>query len=229
MSSTKRPSEPETANLGMALSWLLVPLLCDPVFSLAHSSIFNSSFLLQSVPAGALVIAFVLGNLLPEGLSQVFAIGFISLLLAALLPTYGVSFEQWAQASRYIRTASQAGDCLTANKTELASNLAYYFSVDGGYGEAPRLVLPASTWSEAMAGTYREAAPKESFATVASSCKRLWVVVNRANPGQLVLINIEVGWFYQHGFRRLNGVPFYAPAGVWDQRGPAGQVGARLE
>ena len=67
----------------MALSWLLVPLLCDPVFSLAHSSIFNSSFLLQSVPAGALVVAFVLGDLLPKGLSQVFAIGFISLLLAA--------------------------------------------------------------------------------------------------------------------------------------------------
>ena len=33
--------------------------------------------------------------------------------------------------------------------------------------------------------------------------KRLWVVVNRANPGQLVLINSEASWFYQHGFRRL--------------------------
>ena len=41
------------------------------------SSIFNSSFLLQSVPAGALIVAFVFGNLLPRGLSYVFAIGFI--------------------------------------------------------------------------------------------------------------------------------------------------------
>ncbi|MGA2805089.1 MAG: glycosyltransferase family 39 protein [Acidimicrobiales bacterium] len=186
------PGEPETACLGIALSWLLVPLLCDAVFSLAHSSIFNSSFLLQSVPAGALVVAFVIGELLPGGLSQAFAVGFISLLLAALLPTYGVSFEQWAQASRYIRTASQPGDCLTVNKAELASNLAYYFSVEGGASEAPRLVLPALTWSDALAGTYRDAAPRESLATVASSCRRLWIVVNRASPGQFVLINSEV-------------------------------------
>jgi hypothetical protein len=198
----RAPGDAETAYLGIALSWLVVPLIFDPAFSLTHSSIFNSSFLLPSVPAGALVVAFVIGELLPNGLSQACAIGFIALLLAALLPTYGVSFEQWAQASRYIRTASQPGDCLTVNKEELASNLAYYFAAESGASEAPRLVLPAFTWSDALAGTYGDAARSESFTTVAASCRRLWIVVNRASPGQLVLVNGEVSWFYQHGFRR---------------------------
>ena len=43
------PGELETAYLGIVLSWLFVPLFVDPVFSFAYRSIFNSSFLLQSV------------------------------------------------------------------------------------------------------------------------------------------------------------------------------------
>jgi hypothetical protein len=198
--SRVRSAHGKAACLGIALSWLLVPLLLDPVFSLAYRSIFNSSFLLQSVPAGALVVAFALGELLPGALSHGFAVVFVALLVAALLPTYGVSFEQWAQASRYIRTASRPGDCLTVNKAELASSLAYYFSLERGSSAVPQLVLPALTWSDALSGTSLPAAPSESFATVASSCRRLWIVVSRASPAQFVLINGEANWFYQHGF-----------------------------
>jgi len=61
----------------------------------------------------------------------------------------------------------------------------------------------ALTWSNALAGTYRDAAPGASFANVASSCRRLWMVVSRTSPGQLVFINDEASWFYQHGFRRM--------------------------
>ncbi len=197
------PGELETVCLGIALSWLLVPLLLDPVFSFAYRSIFNSSFLVQSVPAGAMVVAFVFGKLLPRGLSHAFAVGLVALLVAALVPTYGVSYEQWAQVSRYIRTVSRAGDCLTVNKAELASSLAYYFSVEGGVRAAPPLVLPARTWSDALDPTFHVPAPSESYATVVSSCSRLWIVVSRASPGQFVLINLEMTWFYQQGFKHL--------------------------
>ena len=111
----------ETVCLGVVLSWLLVPILLDTIFSLAYRSIFNSSFLLQSVPAGALTIAFVVGKLLPKAVSNLTAVALTALLLAALIPTYGVSYEQWAQASRYIARAAQSGDCLTVNKPGLAS------------------------------------------------------------------------------------------------------------
>ncbi len=193
----------ETACLGVVVSWLLVPLLFDPVFSLAYRSIFNSSFLLQSVPAGAMTVAFVFGKLLPRGLSYVFATAIVGLLFVGLVPTYGVSYEQWAQVSHYIRTASRPGDCLTVNKAELASNLAYYFSFEGGARAAPELVLPALTWSDALAGISRGAASSESFPIVATSCRRLWIVVSRASPGQFVLINGELTWFDQHGFRHV--------------------------
>jgi hypothetical protein len=31
----------------------------------------------------------------------------------------------------------------------------------------------------------------------------LWIVVSRASPGQFVLINLEMTWFYQQGFKHL--------------------------
>ena len=49
-----------------------------------------------------------------------------------------------------------------------------------------------------------------SFATVASSCRRLWIVVSRPSSGQFVLINGEMSWFYQHGFKH-NTVPHFIP------------------
>jgi hypothetical protein len=197
------PGDFETVCLGIVVSWLFVPLLVDPVFSLAYRSIFESSFLLQSVPAGAIAMGFVFEEILPKVLSHAFAIGVVTLLVAALVPTYGVSYEPWVWASRYIRTASRPGDCLTVNKLELASNLAYYFSVEGGTGAAPRLVLPAVTWSDVLDPTFRTPAATVSYASVASSCTRLWMVVSRASRSELVGINGEATWFYQHGFKKF--------------------------
>jgi mannosyltransferase len=204
------PGELETAYLGIVLSWLFVPLFVDPVFSFAYRSIFNSSFLLQSVPAGALVIAFALSKLVPGGLSHAFAIGVAALLVTALVPTYGVSYEQWAQVSRYVRTAFRPADCLTVNKAELDSNLAYYLSEEGALGAAPRLVRPTLTWTEALDPVFRVPVSTGSFATVASSCRRLWIVVSRPSSGQFVLINGEMSWFYQHGFKH-NTVTHFIP------------------
>jgi len=198
----RSPREFETACLATAMSWLFVPLLLDSVFSLVYRSIFNSSFLLQSVPAGAVVVAFVFGKLLPRCLSVAFAIMLVGLLLAALVPTYGVSYEQWAQASHYIRGASRPGDCLTVNKSELASNLAYYFSLGGGASAVPQLVLPAITWKEALDPTFGESATTESYASLVPHCKRLWIVLSRVSPGQFLLVNGEISWFHQHGFTR---------------------------
>jgi hypothetical protein len=39
---------------------------------------------------------------------------------------------------------------------------------------------------------------------VASSCRRLWIVVSRASPGQFVVVNGEINWFYRHGFRHVS-------------------------
>ena len=101
LSRTRRAAgEFETVCLGVAMSWLFVPLLLDILFSLAYRSIFNSSFLLQSVPAGALVMAFVFARFLPKGVSLLLTFAIVALLVTGLVPTYGVSYEQWSQASR---------------------------------------------------------------------------------------------------------------------------------
>ena len=209
------PGELETACLGIVLSWLLVPLLLDSVFSLAYRSIFNSSFLLQSVPAGAMAVAFVFSKLLPKGLSYAFAIGVVALLVAALVPTYGISYEQWAPASRYVRADSRPGDCLTVNKPGVASNLAYYFSLEGGARAVPQLVLPAQTWSDALDPRFAEPASSEPLTTVAARCRRLWIVLNRLSPGQFMLISGELKWLYQHGFNHATVSDFIPPSGFF--------------
>ena len=176
------PGEFETLCLGIVLSWLLLPLLIDPVFSIAYRSIFEPSFLVQSVPAGAMVVAFVFVKVLPGHLSHAFAIGLVALLVAALVPTYGVSYEQWSQASRYIATASRSGDCLTVNKLELDSSLGYYFSLEGVGSAAPTLVLPRFTWSDALDPRFGGAVSSGSFTRVASRSTRLWIVLSRVSP-----------------------------------------------
>ena len=211
----RAPGELATVGLGIALSWLLVPLLLDTVFSLAYRSIFNSSFLLQSVPAGALVIAFVFAKLLPKGLSLAFTIGVVALLVATLVPTYGISYEQWSQASREIRNASRPGDCLMVNKPGVASNLAYYFALEGGSRAAPQLVLPSLTWSDALDPTFSEPASGGSPAIVASLCKRLWIVMNRVSPAQVVHLYVELGRLHQHGFKLVAVSRFGPPSGFY--------------
>ncbi|MGA2528784.1 MAG: glycosyltransferase family 39 protein [Acidimicrobiales bacterium] len=203
----------ETVCLGVLLSWLVVPLLVDTIFSLVYRSIFNSSFLLQSVPAGALTIAFVIGKLLPKAASNMTAVAFTALLLAALVPTYAVSYEQWAQASRYIAKAAQVGDCLTVNKPGLASNLGFYLSSEAPTTDKIRLAMPQMPWSEVMEPSFGGARANESFASVASQCRRLWIVISRATPGQYTLIDGEVFWFRQHGFTHLTASRFTPPYG----------------
>jgi hypothetical protein len=203
----------ETVCLGVVLSWLLVPILLDAIFSLAYRSIFNSSFLLQSVPAGALTIAFVVGKLLPKAVSNLTAVALTALLLAALIPTYGVSYEQWAQASRYIARAAQSGDCLTVNKPGLASNLGFYLSSQSTTTDKIQLAMPQVPWSEVLAPSFGGASTNESFTTVASRCQRLWIVISRATPGQYTLIDGEVFWFRQHGFDRFTVTHFTPPYG----------------
>ncbi len=197
------PGEFETVCLGITLSWFFAPLFLDTIFSLAYHSLFEPVYLIQSVPAAAILVAFVFGKLLPRGLSYLLAAGFVALLVAALVPTYGISFEQWAQVSRYIRTSSQAGDCLTVNKPFLASEMAYYFSIEGATGE-PRLVQPARRWSDALDPLFPVPVSVQRFSTIASQCGRLWIVMNRVSPGQFVLVNSEVTWFDAHGFTHVS-------------------------
>jgi hypothetical protein len=197
------PGDLETMCLGIALSWLLLPLVVDALFSSAYRSLFVPAYLVQSVPAGAIVVSFVIVKLLPSLLSHTATIGFVGLLVAALVPTYGVSYEEYAQAASYIRNASGPRDCLIVNKPEIAQNLAYYFWLEGGAGGLPQLLEPTRTWAEALVPVGHLVPPSESYASVVSSCSRLWIVVSRVTPGELVSINVEASWFGHNGYRQF--------------------------
>jgi 4-amino-4-deoxy-L-arabinose transferase-like glycosyltransferase len=206
------PSGTETVYLGILLSWLLVPVILDAICSLTYRSIYNSSFLLQSVPAGMILVAFVVAKLVPRKLSAPLAVGLGALLVLSLVPTYGVSFEDWGQASHFILTSAQPQDCLTVNKRFVASDLAYYFRLDGGVRTAPQLVLPAMAWGAVLNPSNGVTPSQETFATVASHCRRVWIVLNRVSAGDQYLIGAEIGWFHGHGFDSLKVTHFYSKA-----------------
>ena len=126
------PSGTETVYLGILLSWLLVPVILDAICSLTYRSIYNSSFLLQSVPAGMILVAFVVAKLLPRKLSAPLAVGLGALLVLSLVPTYGVSFEDWGKASHFILTSAQPQG-LSDRQQEVC-------------GLGPRLLLSTRRW-----------------------------------------------------------------------------------
>ncbi|MGO9560146.1 MAG: glycosyltransferase family 39 protein [Acidimicrobiales bacterium] len=201
----------ETFCLGVALCWLLLPLPLDAIFSVTYRSLFEPAYLLQCVPAGAMVVAFVIAKLLPKLASSAVAVALVALLVAALVPTYGVSYEEWATVTRYIRTAYGLGDCLGANKAESASNLAYYF--DSAIGPTPRLVIPAMTWSESLDPARPPAAASSRVATAASTCRRVWFVINRETTSQFFIVDGDIAWFRRHGLTHLTASHFQSSYG----------------
>lgn len=198
-----RTEQATTVWLSVTLAWLVVPTVVDPIFSMTYKSIFESSFLVQSVPATAITVAFVLTNVLGNRLSWLAGPAFAVLLLVDLLPTYGVSYEEWSQASHYVATSMRPGDCITADKTELLGNIGYYLTSDAAVASLPAVVLPSRTWPQILSPTAQATPAAESYARVARACKRLWIVISRESPGQFLLVYAETTWFSRNGFPHI--------------------------
>jgi hypothetical protein len=129
--------------------------------------------------------------------------GLAVLLVLSVVPTYGVSHEHWQQVVGYVTRAARPNDCITFNKVSLTSDVAYYLSRQAGAGGFPREVLPSVTWSSALTEKPIEGPPQD-FQAVRATCDRLWIVLDRPGPGDLVSVDAEVRWFGEHGLSNLS-------------------------
>ncbi len=180
----ERAGSPEYFLGALFAGWLLVPSLLDFLESLVGQSVFESRYLLISAPALALVLAWGISRIeLPkEGLLRFGAPALVGLLVVLrglqVLPTYGVSPENWRAAARYVLERALPGDCIAFYPSDGRMAFDYYLrSGDGIPAAVPTPVLPRLTFAryEPFVEVYKALTPAEVNA-VASSCPRLWVV-----------------------------------------------------
>ena len=140
----------------LALSWLVLPVGLMLIWSFVGQPIFTPRNLLVSLPAVALLLAWVI---MSSRISPVVAWGAVAVLIAlravALVPSYGTSPENWRAATAYVAQAAQPGDCIAFYPLDGSMPFDYY---------AGRPVEPHVEQYQTPA--------------VSSHCSRVWLVAS---------------------------------------------------
>jgi mannosyltransferase len=180
-----RPARGPRAELwgqALVLLWLLVPVGLAFVETALGQPIFIARNLLMCLPAVALVLAVAVCERRLPGLVSVGVLLVLAVLrVLALAPTYGVSPEDWQQATGYVLAHSQPGDCTAFYPLDARVTFEYYVGREGAVARAPRSVLPAVRWG--VVKPYVEDYATLSAArvsAVAADCRRLWLVSSHA-------------------------------------------------
>jgi mannosyltransferase len=176
-------------------SWIVAPVLVDTAESVIGHSIFESRYFLVSAPAVSLALGRVLlSSRRPAWLGSVALAAFLVLRMMQILPTYGVSPENWHSAANYVLDRSRPGDCIAFYPADGRMAFAYYFEAAGKPDSSlPRPVLPGSSFADVKpyVEDYWTLAPGQ-IAHVAATCPRLWLVSSHVgNPRQSTVSRVH--------------------------------------
>jgi mannosyltransferase len=164
----------------LVLAWMVIPFLLALVESALGQSIFEPRYLLVSLPAVALVLAW---TALDRGIPWVVGVGLIAALLALrgaqLAPSYGRSPENWRAATSYVVARAEPRDCIAFYPLDNRQPFQYYV---GTGAEAPRSILPAVPWNVVRPYV-------EDYATLSSS----QVAALPAQCGRVLLVSSHQG------------------------------------
>jgi hypothetical protein len=164
------------------LSWLLVPAAAALLESMVGQSVFQARYLLVSLPAVALLLAW---SIWTPHVPRVLTLGTLGALLALrtlqLAPAYGVSPENWQAATSYVMASARPGDCIAFYPRDNRMPFEYYLRARG---RAPRPVLPTLPWGQVR--PYVEDYASLSAARVSrlpARCGRMWLVSSHEGRG----------------------------------------------
>lgn len=165
--------------VGLVAAWLVVPSLLDLVESFAAQSIFQSEYLLISAPAVALGLAWwCLETNMARSAGLACLAGLILLRGAQILPTYGVSPEDWRAATSYVLRHARPGDCVAFYPSDGRNAFDYYVeTARPSDSSLPRPVLPPAPFS--VVKPYVEdyaTLSRNAVRALGSRCDRLWLV-----------------------------------------------------
>ncbi len=175
ISSRARAGAPEAWLV--ALSWLTVPFAVDLAESVVGQSIFEARELLLAVPAVTLLLGVGLADSrLPAALGGGALAALVVLRALQVVPTYGMSPENWHAATDYVLSRSTKADCIAFYPSDGRMAFRYYLGSPSSSAD-PRPVLPSAPWTTDFAYVERYATLGPGrLGRVASSCPRLWLV-----------------------------------------------------
>lgn len=178
---------PPAWQLWLPASWLLVPSVLAVAAAFAGEPIELQRLSILMVPALSLLLAWGLWELpLPVGAAWAAVAVVLGLRLAVLVPTYGVSPENWKAAASSVLGSSRSAACIAFYPQDGRMPFDYYVRSSGaGSGATSSLtpVLPVATWSAVEPYIERYAAPSSRrLAAIAAACPRLWLIA--AHEGQ---------------------------------------------
>ena len=167
----------------LMMTWLLVPALVALIESAVGQSIFQARYLLVSLPAVSLLLAWTLADRRvlsaprPAALLSLGAlVALIVLRALQLAPAYGVSPENWRGATAYVVANSQPRDCIAFYPSDNRQAFRYYLR---DLARAPRPILPALPWSEVRPFVEDYASLSSSeVAALPQQCGRVWLVAS---------------------------------------------------
>ncbi len=191
----------------LIFSWLLVPGVLALIEATAGHSIFQARYLLVSLPAVSLLLAWALADRrLPPALSLALLAALIALRALQVAPAYGVSSENWRAASAYIVAHTRRTDCLAFYPLDNRQAFRYYLREPI---RAPRPILPSLPWREVrpFVEDYRVLSPAR-MASLPARCGRVWLLashegqaggppISRANHERFVRLTSELGREYR--------------------------------
>jgi hypothetical protein len=172
----------------LLIGWLVVPFLLALVESAVGQSIFVPRNLLICLPPVGILLARVcLGDATPGRgystrwlLGAILVAGIVVLRALQLVPSYGVSPENWRGAVAYVTARNEPRDCIAFYPSDGRMAFEYYIDQRSVLlAAAPRPVLPPERWGEVTpyVEDYASLSPS-GVARVAAQCPRLFFVTS---------------------------------------------------
>jgi hypothetical protein len=168
---------------GTMVAWLLVPAVVALVESAVGQSIFQARYLLVSLPAVSLLLAWTLAGQRVRSARRpirLLSLGLLAALIALralqVAPAYGVSSENWRGATDYVVAHTQQRDCIAFYPLDNRQAFRYYLR---DLARAPRPILPTLPWPyvRPFVEDYSSLSPAQ-VAALPRQCGRVWLVAS---------------------------------------------------
>lgn len=198
----------------LALSWTLLPLVLIWIFSKLGQSMYEARYLLISLPAVALTLAWLLariGNIdlretalrrgrpnlrvMPGAGAALLLVAFLVLRGIQVGEAYGVSTEPWQTVTKVVLSDARPGDCIAFYPLDSRMPFRYYLPAGA---TPPRPILPTLPWPRvrSFVEDYSTLSPSQ-IRQATASCNRIWLVSSHQGKGD----GTSVGW--RHYLRYL--------------------------
>jgi mannosyltransferase len=159
----------------LVLAWTLVPVALAALESAFGTSIFQARYLLVSLPAVSLFLAWAIAvRGVPTLVTLAVLAALLTLRALQLAPAYGVSPENWRGATGFVMGHERPGDCLAFYPSDNRQAFKYYLRRDE---TPPEPILPAVPWGRirSFVEDYSSLTPRQVTA-LPNQCRRVWLV-----------------------------------------------------